>query len=211
MRSASTSLSARRMLCGICVAIAVLASAGCAIQEEGGPRIIPDEERGPLGAQPTGGAAAGSNRIFLLTPETGDEQPRLRSVLRDVASNPTAILSSLLAGENPIEQEGGLSSVLPDDLKLLSARLLGRRLTIDVNEAINELTSEALPFAVAQLVATATEIEGVENVRLQINGENQAWPLGNRENTDRLLTAYDYPGFVESSQSDYPSFANVNN
>jgi spore germination protein GerM len=190
----------------LCLALVCVAAAGCTIREDAGPRIVPEEQRGQFSAQPTGDVAAGSNRIFLLAPASGDEQPRLRSVLRDVASNPEAILNSLLAGENPTEQATGLSSVLPDDLQLNSARLLGRRLTIDINDAINELTAEALPLAVAQLVATATEIEGVENVRLQINGENQTWPLGNRENTDRLLTVYDYPGFIESSQAAYPAY-----
>lgn len=188
------------------VVIAALAVAGCTIQEDSGPRIIPEDQRGQFSAQPTGDEAAGSNRIFLLAPTAGDEEPKLRSVLRDVPNTPQAILESLLAGVNADEQQSGLSSVLPDDLELLSARVLGRRLTIDVNDAMNELTAEALPLAVAQLVATASEIEGVENVRLQVNGENQVWPLGNRENTARLLTIYDYPGFVESSQPPYPAF-----
>lgn len=199
----------RRLLTAAFVA-ASLVVAGCTIQQDESSRIIPNEQRGQFGLQPTGDVAAGSNRIFLLAPASGDEQPRLRSALRGVPNDPEEIVKSLFAGPNADEQERGLSSALPDDLELLDARVLRRDLTVDVTDAFDQLTPDALRLAVAQLVATANEIEGVENLRLRIDGENQLWPLGDGENTDRVLTIYDYPGLIESSQPAYPGVPTAN-
>ena len=185
--------------------VAVSSVVGCAIQVDEAARPIPERDRGQFGVQEAGDVAAGTSRIFLTAPATGDQQARLRSVRRNVPDEPEEIFKSLIAGANENERDAGLTSNLPDDLMLRSARLRGRILTVDVNDVFNELTPDALRGAVAQLVATANEIDGAENLRLQINGENQAWPLGDGQNTDRLLTIYDYPGFVESSQPAYPA------
>ncbi len=185
--------------------------AACAIEVDEAARPVPERERGQFGVQATGDAAAGSNRIFLLAPAAGDQEARLRSVRRDVPSDPESILKSLIEGPNAAEQEAGLGSNLPDGIELESARLRGRALTVSVNDVFDELTPDALRLAVAQLVATANEIEGVQNLRLQINGENQVWPLGDGQNTDWRLTIYDYPGFVESTQPAYPAIPTANN
>lgn len=199
-----------RHLGSVLACATVLTVASCAIQEDARSRSIPEDQRGQFGAPASGDIAAGTARIFLLAGASGTQDARLRSVLRDVPNDPQDILRSLLAGANSIEQDAGLSSVLPDDLELITARVRGRVLTIDVNDAFNELTPDALRFAVAQLVATANEIDGVEKVRLRIEGEDQVWPVGDGENTDRVLTVYDYPGFVESSQPAFPAFPTTN-
>jgi spore germination protein GerM len=191
------------------IVLLVLAS-GCTIQPDEAPRPIAADERGQFGLRPTGDEAAGSNRIFLLTAATEDQPVRLRSVLRAVPNDPEAILQSLLAGENTEERQAQLSSNLPDELELISARARGPVLTINLSDQFGELSSEALRFAVAQLVATGTEIDNIERVRLQIEGENQVWPVGNGENTEQLLTIYDYPGYLETSQPAYPAIPGAN-
>ncbi len=198
----------RRLVTTImCVALSL---AGCAIEVDDAARPVPERERGQFGAQATGDAAAGSNRVFLVAPAAGDQEARLRSVRRAVPSDAESILTSLIEGPNSAEREAGLASNLPDGLEIDTARLRGRILTVNVNDVFRDLTSDALRIAVAQLVATANEIEGVESLRLQIGGENQVWPLGDGENTDRPLTIYDYPGFVESSQPAYPAIPTAN-
>ena len=187
-----------------------IAIGGCTIQEDEAARPIPLEERGQFGLAPTGDAAAGAIRVFLVAPAGGEQTPRLRSVLRDVPADPEAIFESLLAGPNAEERDGGLNSQLPSDIELQGALLRGRTLTVSVNDVFDELTPDALRYAVAQMVATASEIDGVENLRLQIDGENQVWPLGDGQNTDRRLTIYDYPGLVESSQPAYPAIPTAN-
>lgn len=199
-----------RRIITLSIAVAI-GLTSCAIEVDNDARPVPERERGQFGAQATGDAAAGSNRIFLLAPAAGDQEARLRSVRRDVPTDPESILTSLIEGPNNTERESGVSTNLPDDLELETARLRGRTLTVSVNDVFDELTPDALRLAVAQLVATSNEIDGVENLRLQIGGENQVWPLGNGQNTDRRLTIYDYPGFVESTQPAYPAIPTANN
>lgn len=194
--------SLRRL--GGAVTFAVL-TAACSIQADSSPRVIPEEQRGDFGQPEPGDEAAGSNRIYLLTPSTPGEQQQLRAVQRDVASTPTAVLDSLFAGPNPDEQAELLGTAIPATLELLSARTIGTLLTVDVGDGLEELTTEAVGLVVAQIVTSATELDSVRSVRLRTNGEDQVWPLGNGGLEARPLTAYDYPGLVESSQPQYPA------
>jgi spore germination protein GerM len=181
-----------------------LIASGCAIQPQTSPSNLPAEKTAVFGEPQTGDAAAGSNRVFLLAPADTDEPQRLRSVLRDVAPDPAAILGSLFAGPNAAERADQIDTAIPADVALVSARRVGQVLTVDVTDAFDALTPEALRLAVVTIWATATDIEGIESVLLRIDGMPRVWPLGNGELTDRPLTAFDYPGLVESTQPDFP-------
>ncbi len=67
-------------------------------------------------------------------------------------------------------------------------------LTIDLNDAFDQLTDVGLRLAVAQIVSTATDIEGIESVQLRIDGEQRVWPLGNGELTERRAHPLRLPG-----------------
>jgi spore germination protein GerM len=190
----------------ICTALAaMLAVAGCAIREDSAPRAIPEEDRVPFGEIATGDAAEGVGRIYLLSSVAPDAQTQLRAVPRIEPANPEELLSSLVAGANEDESALGLSSAIPSDLEILEARTVGTRLTIDINEALNELSDLGLRQALAQIVATAVAIDQVQLVRLRVDGENQVWPTGDGEGTDQPLSIYDYPNFLETSQPDFPT------
>ena len=181
-----------------------LVAAGCAIRPQTGPSALPAEKTAVFGEPQTGDAAAGSNLVYLLAPADTDEPQRLRSVLRDVPPAPAAILGSLFAGPNAQERAEQIDTAIPADAALVSARRAGEVLTVDVTDAFDALTPEALRLAVAQIVTTATDIEGIQFVQLRIEGTPRVWPLGNGELTGRPLTAFDYPGLVESTQPDFP-------
>jgi len=185
--------------------VVALMSASCAIREDAAPRDIPIDQRGSFGELATGDAAEGASRIYLLSPVGTDEQPRLRAVPRSEAATAEELLTSLLAGANEDENALGLTSAIPADLEIEQARTVGTRLTIDINDALSELSDLGLRQALAQIVATASEVDQVQQVRLRVGGENQGWPTGDGEVTDRPLTIYDYPEFVESSQPDFPA------
>jgi spore germination protein GerM len=184
--------------------------AGCSIQPDASPSDVPQEQASIFGDRETGDAAAGSNIVYLLAPSEPEGPQRLRSVSRDVPAAPGAVLSSLFAGPNEIERDEQLDTAIPSDLELLSARTVGQILTVDVVDAFGELTTDGLRFAVAQIVSTATGIEGVQAVQLRIDGEPRVWPLGNGELTDRPLTVYDYPGLIESTQPAFPAIPSAN-
>ena len=193
----------RRLLsCAVAVTVAF---AGCAIREDPAPRSIAEENRANFGQIATGDAAVGGGRIYLLSPVEPEAPPQLRAVSRVEPANPVELLSSLVLGANEDESALGLSSAIPSDLVILDARTVGARLTIDINDALNELSDLGLRQALAQIVATAVAIDQVQIVRLRVDGEIQVWPTGDGEGTDQPLSIYDYPGFLETSQPDFPT------
>ena len=96
---------ARRLL----VLTVLMASVGsaCAIQPEAVPNDLPAERSNVFGDPATGDEAAGTNRVYLLAPADTDQPERLRSVLRDVPTEPAAVLESLFAGPNTAERDEG--------------------------------------------------------------------------------------------------------
>ena len=194
----------RRVVALTSIALALI-TAGCSIQPEASPNDLPDEVANVFGEPATGDEAAGTNRIYLLAPPDVEAPQRLRSVQRDVAPTAESVLESLFAGPNADERDSQLDTAIPADVELLDARPVGQVLTVDLNDVFDDLTPDGLRLAVAQIVSTATELDGVQSVQLRIDGEPRVWPLGNGELTDRPLTQYDYPGLVESSQPAFPA------
>lgn len=188
------------------LAVVMFGASACSIQPDATPNDLPDERADVFGEPATGDEAAGSNRIYLLSPTDPEAPPRLRSVQRDVPTTPAFILASLFAGPNAAERDALLDTAIPADVELLAPpRPVGQIITIDLNDVFDELTPDGLRLAVAQIVSTATDIDGVESVQLRVDGEPRVWPLGSGELTDRPLTQFDYPGLVESSQPPFPA------
>lgn len=184
--------------------VAALLTAACAIQPDASPRDIAPEAQLVLeSADPEAGVTAGASRIFLI--DAGLERTVLRSVPRDVEPQAVALLTGLLAGPNEAELDARLSTAIPAGTQLNAARRVGGTLTVDVTSELLDLAGEQFVLAVAQLVVTASELEGVRAVRLRVDGEAQAFPDGAGELQTEPLTVYDFPGLVESAQPAYPA------
>lgn len=188
----------------LAVAVAVTLG-GCSIQPDAAPKDVPANRADVFGDPATGDVAAGDSRIYLLAPTDPEAAQRLRSVQRDVPAAPAAVLASLFLGPNPAERSNQLDTAIPNDIELRMVRAVGSVLTIDVNDVFNDLTPDGLRLAVAQIVTTATDIDGIGAVQLRIDGEPRVWPLGDGELTARPLTKFDYPGLVESTQPAFPA------
>ena len=78
-------------------------------------------------------------------------------------------------------------------------------MNVDVSPEILELPQPTLELAVAQIVFTSSELAGVSDVRLRVDGQPQAWPDGRGELQTDAATVYDYPGLVESTQPSFPA------
>ncbi|CAN5484734.1 hypothetical protein BH23ACT3_BH23ACT3_05730 [soil metagenome] len=179
---------------------------GCTIAPDASPRDVPAEERTLLVPDASEGAeTAGDARIYLVAPTDTGQQRQLRSVQRDSVLLPDAVLGTLFNGPNQSELDSRLLTQIPTRSQLLSTRLVGETLFVDISEEILELTGEALTLAVAQIVFTASEVPGVQTVRLRVNGDDQSWPRGDGQPRSGSLRAFDFPGFVESSQPPYPA------
>ena len=193
----------RRRLTMLCAApVAIAALAGCGVTEDSEPRDLPIQNVAQRN-EVSGDEATGFNRIYLIAQD--EEQVRLRSVARGVDATPAALLDSLVAGPNTDELDAGLFSAIPLELEILSTQTVGSVLTVDMNDALSALIPETLTEALAQIVATTTELDVVQRVRLRVNGQNQTWLTGDGQLSAKPLSIYDYPNLVESTQPALPS------
>lgn len=176
----------------------------CAIQPDSAPRDIPADlqERETPSAAAAGGAARGSDRIYLLAP--GDPERPLRTVPRDTRGNAERLLTALIRGPNPAEVEAGFRSAIPADLSLRSARVEDGVAQVDVNDALLGLSGSDLIDAVAQIVFTASELPGASSVLIRVDGATGEWPDGAGVQQRAPLTVYDFIGYAESSQPAFP-------
>jgi spore germination protein GerM len=184
-------------------ALAILTTA-CAIQPDTSPRDIPNADRAlsdPL--VPAGGAAAGTTRVYLVK-ESDDGTPHLRAVLRRVDPTGRGVMEELLKGPNEQEEDDGITTALPRGLVLRSTRSGGGVLIVDLTAEVLDEPAPKLQLAIAQIVFTASELDGVREVRVTVMGGIRPWPDGEGELRTSALTVYDYPGLVESTQPAFP-------
>lgn len=201
-------MTRRRVLASAFASLLIVGASACGITADDGPRDIPPADQVELGvgSDSNAGAAIGTARVYFLSPEVVGQAALLESVARDVAETPTALLQALLAGPNQTEQSNQFRTAIPVGTELLDARRQGFVLRVDLSDAVLELSGQVLITAIAQIVFTASEIDGVRGVTILVAGADQQWPVGSGELTSAPLTVYDYPGLVPSSQPDYPAF-----
>lgn len=181
--------------------LAGLLLAGCGLSPDAAPRDLPEDERNLVSSQTaTGGQAEGPDRIYLGAP---GEERLLRSVPRDAISR-RDLVEILLAGPNGDELDQQYTTFLPANLELNTTFKQGPLLFLDVSQELAELTGQPLSQALAQIVYTATELEGVERVQITVDGKPVSWPRPVGGNTAAPLSVYDYPGFVQSAQPEFP-------
>jgi spore germination protein GerM len=125
-----------------------------------------------------------------------------------VSGTPTAVLTELFNGLTKDEQQSRRwRTSIPADTKLVSAvQEPDGTLVIDLNQPFFQATSEAQIKAVAQIVFTATGIEGVQRVKILVEGQPQGWLRGDgtAQPVGEPLTQYAYPELNPTSQPDYP-------
>jgi hypothetical protein len=182
-------------------AVVAVSAAACGIPADSAPHDIPEDRQVVYSPSSGGTDATGPGRIYLVEP--GDDQ-LLRSVPRE-ESSAEDLIEILLRGANPDELNADYSSAIPSSLELLSVREQGTSLVLDVSEELKELSGPGLVKALAQIVYTATELDGIDSVQITVLGDRISWPKANLESTSDPLRTYDYPGLVRSAQPAYPS------
>lgn len=191
---------------GMLVVASLIAFVGCALEAESTPRRIADDpsldSATDLGSTESD---SGIGRVYLQRSDASGTSV-LVGVQRDLTLDPNAALSILFDGPTADEQASGLRSAIPRDVALLSTRFIASgTLRVDVDSTIFDATGDDLVGAVAQIVFTLTDIDGIERVSLTVDGEAVQWPRGDGTSTSRALTEFDFPGRAMSSQPDYPS------
>lgn len=187
----------------ICIgvlALATILTSACGIKPDSKPRDVPLFDREFRQAL-TGFDSGGIFRVYLVSP---NDNSLLRSVRRDATSRQN-LIEVLLAGPNEDEAGRDYSSVIPASTELISTRSQGNVLFIDISADIMQLSVQGLRLALAQIVFTASELEGVQAVSLTVEGEQVAWPRRNGESIIGPLQTYDFPEAVQTAQPDYPA------
>jgi spore germination protein GerM len=187
------------------VLLCVVVSA-CAVGTDEAPRDIEQATVLVRDTNDDAQAAGGAGRIYLTVPGVSGEPTRLRSVARDVGDDPDAVVAALLAGPNGDEFTDQLRTALPDGLQVITLqRRAGGIVDLDVTDEIQQLSGDVQVLALAQIVYTVSELNGIEAVRISVDGESVQWPDGNGELTIGPLTVYDFPGLEPTAQPAYPA------
>ncbi len=103
------------------------------------------------------------------------------------------LLDDLSGGPDARDRERGYSTALPPATRLRVTALQGDTATVDL--AVDQPPPDQTT-AIAQIVLTATSLDGVRHVRLTFNGHPINAPLANGAQTNRLLTRADYAAML---------------
>jgi hypothetical protein len=200
----------RARLVALVGALAVVLAA-CGIPSDGRPRDIADNERLQLADTKAPDQAAsttnGPKVYFLSQGPTGED--RLQPAGRNVPDTPTAVLTELFNGLTTKEQQlNRWRTAVPPDTKLLAppAQEPDGTLIVNLSQAFFQASGPAQINAVAQVVFTSTAIDGVQRVKILVEGQAQGWPRGDgtAQPVGEPLTQYAYPELSPDSQPDYP-------
>ena len=193
----------------VALVLAVVGLAACGIPSDSRPRDVADNDRLQLSDQKAPAQAASSvgPKVYFLSQATSG-QDRLQPAGRNVTPTPNAVLTELFNGLTKEEQqERKWRTAIPADTKLMSVtQESDGTVVIDLNQAIFEATSENQIKAVAQIVFTATGIDGVQRVKILVEGQPQGWLRGDgtAQPVGEPLTQYAYPELNPTSQPEYP-------
>lgn len=186
------------------------ALAACGINTDSQPRDISGDRQQQLAAvgRTNDQAPEGGGRIYLVD-GAGGQDPVVRAVARNVQSAPDALIGlidALLEGPTASERARRLRTAIPAGTELLDVRFDGPgTVTLDLSGNILDASGDSLVAAVAQIVYTLGQLDTIDGVKLQVEGEDRQWPTGDGTLTSAPLTVYMYPGRAASTQPDYPA------
>ena len=169
----------------------LVAALSCGIPQDRNPDVVPGGAIGPALGSPAAAAAAApvGEGVTVFFVRTGQLVPARRTAGR---GNVNAALHSLLSGPSEQELAAGLRTAItgPADVRLL--RIEGATAQIDLAAPFVAIAGQEQILAVAQVVLTATSVEGVSDVRFTLDGQPVDVPRGDGTLSPGPLTALDY-------------------
>lgn len=171
---------------------AALVATGCGIPLDSEPQLVevavdPAPESNP----PSQGESV-DVPVFLVQDE------RLVEVSRELPSPPSlvSIFESLLDGVTEDERDANLRTAIPPDTRVISVTEIGSTLLVDLSDEFASVGGEEELFAVAQIVLTATSIEGIDLVEFQLSGLPTDVPVGSGALSQDPVGFDDYQALV---------------
>jgi len=181
----------------------------CGVSSDSGPRDVKPEERPTdLLVTTIGSPTAGTgSTVYFLGPSGPGQNPPLISVSRASSGEATALLTALIEGPTPLEQDAeGLRTAIPQGTTLRAASMEGQgTLRVDVSSELLTSAGNVLLDALSQIVFTGLGLSGVERIRLLVDGQPQDWPTSSGDSTRDPLTMFDFPDRIPFDQPDYPA------
>lgn len=177
------------------VACGLFLAAGCGVPSDGSPRLLAEADV-PFNLLAPSTTVVTSTTVPLPEPVTvflvGAE--RLAAVGRQV-SRPASVreaLEALLTGPAEAEAAQGLRSAVNVQTRLLSVEVQEGIALVDLTGAFATVSGQEQILAVAQLVFTATAVEGVLGVRFALDGQPVEVPRSDGTLAQRPVGRADY-------------------
>lgn len=173
------------------LALVIVVSA-CGIPIDAEPELVDIEEiPSPAEDTPAPGELAAVS-MYLVRNEG------LVHVTRDLPSPPslTSIFDSLLGRVTEPERRANLRTAIPPGTGTISVTEDGPLLRIDLNSEFAAVGGEEEILAVAQIVLTATSIEGIEQVAFQLEGVPTDVPVAEGALSVDPVGAEDYESLI---------------
>lgn len=193
----------RRGAPALLTASLLLAAVACGLPQDTEPRAISRDELPKSLLTPPGSVTtvapperATTQTIYLVRSQDAVDQLVPVAVMLPAPNNggdlARTVLERLISNPATPGTEG-LSSAIPPGVRVRSAVVRDGVLELDLTD-LGAVESTRQRLAVAQLVYTATAIDGIDGVRFAIDGEPSAVPLDERTaEPGVVITRADFP------------------
>ncbi len=182
--------SVRRAL----AAALLLVGTGCGIPLDSSPRTAPVESRPTT--RPEATTVEGGFGAWLYLTQDG----RLLATFREVQDRrPATILDSLLAPVPTSEVARGYVTQIPAGTEALAVRRTDQSIIVDLDATFNDVIGAARQRAIAQIVFTMTDLQGVGGVRFAVDGKAVDVSTPTRGDVERV-TDCDFASLLPSDE-----------
>lgn len=172
--------------------LALLLSA-CGIPLDAEPRPVSVDLTVPGAFEEATGVELEAVSIFLVRDD------RLLHVTRNLRTPASLldVIEVLIAGATDPEDRSGLGTSIPAGTRLIDVRVDGSVATIDLSDDFAAVGGSQEILAVAQLVLTATRVDGVDAVTFELQGVRTDVPTASGALSVEPVTAADYSELAE--------------
>ena len=199
-------MSSRRQRPGfvfVVLVVAIVTLAGCGLRQDDKPRdlSIDAKTKALLDNAPTTSTVARSlstdqHELFLVRSQTGTTESLVPVVTPvatpvDPANLPRQVIEKLVT-QPPVTED--LKTFIPQGTQVLGVVQHGNVLDVDLSKELSQVENNGQRIAVAQIVFTATAIDGIEFVRFSINGSPTPVPLDDKTSeVGAMISRDDFP------------------
>lgn len=176
----------------ILLPVGALLIAACGIPVEAEPEMVDVELAPPAGNETPAPGELAEVSLYLVRDNA------LVHVTRELPSPPslTSIFESLLGTVTDEERQANLRTAIPPGTATISLTEDGSVLRIDLNSEFAAVGGEEEILAVAQIVLTATSVEGVDQVAFHLEGVPTDVPVASGALSEDPVGAADYESLV---------------